>query len=469
MTRARAYSRDSRAPESSRSPRVSGRPRDAVVPKAGEIIAGKYEVVRTLGEGGMAVVFEALHLRLRQRLAIKVLRPDIPEFSEVLARFEREARATARLRSVHTARIVDVDTLPNGLPYIVMEYLEGLDLDAALHASGPMPVEQAVDIVLQVTEAMGEAHSLGIIHRDLKPANLFVCRSRTGDRPLMKLLDFGISKITEDEESGRITQAHAYFGTPCYAAPEQLRSAGDADARSDVWSLGIILFELLTGKPPFTGPATAVIARVLSDPIPWPLELRPDLPRDLARVLLQALKRDPTERFQTMREFAEALAPFAPVDRSSQALVRPKGRLGEILVADGLITQDDLDRALDVHQKTGVLLGRALIDLGLVAHEDLLAALAKQQGITTPPSAVTTVRPKAAPPGAGAPSLARSAKSAAGRPAKPGLTKTTKHVLLALAVAIPIGVLGAIVVHSAVARSHVHPSTPLTAASADTH
>jgi hypothetical protein len=437
MARARAYSRDSRAPASSRSPRVSGRPRDAALPKTGEIIAGKYEVVRTLGEGGMAVVFEALHLRLRQRLAIKVLRPDIPEFSEVLARFEREARATAQLRSVHTARLVDVDTLPN------------------------------VDIVLQVSDAMGEAHSLGIVHRDLKPANLFVCRSRSGDRPLMKLLDFGISKITEDDESGRITQAHAYFGTPCYAAPEQLRSAGDADARSDVWSLGIILYELLTGRTPFTGAATAVIARVLSDPIPWPLELRPDLPRDLARVVLQALKRDPAERFQSMRELAQALAPFAPADRSSQSLVRPRGRLGEILVADGLITQADLDRALDVHQKTGVLLGRALIDLGLVAHEDLLAALAKQQGITTPPAAVTTVRPKA-----GARDTAGSrtpAKSPASAPARTGLTKSTRHILLALAVAIPLGVLGALAIGSAVTRPHVRPNTPLTGASADTH
>jgi serine/threonine protein kinase len=471
MTRARAYSRDSRGPASSRSSRVSGRPRDAALPKAGEIIAGKYEVVRTLGEGGMAVVFEALHLRLRQRLAIKVLRPDIPEFSEVLARFEREARATAQLRSVHTARIVDVDTLPNGLPYIVMEYLEGLDLDAALQASGPMPVEQAVDIVLQVTDAMSEAHSLGIVHRDLKPANLFVCRSRSGDRPLMKLLDFGISKITEDDESGRITQAHAYFGTPCYAAPEQLRSAGDADARSDVWSLGIILFELLTGRPPFTGAATAVIARVLSDPIPWPLELRPDLPRDLARVMLQALKRDPAERFQSMREFAQALAPFAPADRSGQSLVRPKGRLGEILVADGLITQADLDRALDVHQKTGVLLGRALIDLGLVAHEDLLAALAKQQGITTPPAAVTTVRPK--PSGRDTAGGRAAAKAPARALAKKTLSKSTRHILLALAVAIPLGVLGAIALRSAVTsavpRPHVRPNTPLTGASADTH
>ncbi len=421
------------------------------MPQPGDTIAGKYEVIRTLGEGGMAVVFEALHLRLRQRLAIKVLRPDIPDFVEVLARFEREARATARLRSVHTARIVDVETLPDGLPYIVMEYLEGLDLDAALHASGPMPVEQAIDIVLQVTEAMGEAHGLGIVHRDLKPANLFVCRS-TGDRPLVKVLDFGISKM-EVEGSARITLAHAYFGTPCYAAPEQLRSAGDADSRSDIWSLGIILFELLTGRTPYVGAATSVIAQVLSDPIPWPLELRPDLPRDLARIILRALKRDPADRFQSMREFADALEPFGPAARSSVSLARPRGRLGEILVADGLLREEDLQRALGVQRSTGVLLGRALLDLGLVAHQDLLTALAKQQGITTSPAAVGTAVVTQRPPRVAGD--IRDVRTGSRR-----VTRTTRHVVFALAVAIPLGVLGALAIGAAVRASHPAMTQP---------
>jgi len=421
------------------------------MPQPGDTIAGKYEVIRTLGEGGMAVVFEALHLRLRQRLAIKVLRPDIPDFVEVLARFEREARATARLRSVHTARIVDVETLPDGLPYIVMEYLEGLDLDAALHASGPMPVEQAIDIVLQVTEAMGEAHGLGIVHRDLKPANLFVCRS-TGDRPLVKVLDFGISKM-EVEGSARITLAHAYFGTPCYAAPEQLRSAGDADSRSDIWSLGIILFELLTGRTPYVGAATSVIAQVLSDPIPWPLELRPDLPRDLARIILRALKRDPADRFQSMREFADALEPFGPAARSSVSLARPRGRLGEILVADGLLREEDLQRALGVQRSTGVLLGRALLDLGLVAHQDLLTALAKQQGITTSPAAVGTAVVTQRPPRVAGD--VRDVRTGSRR-----VTRTTRHVVFALAVAIPLGVLGALAIGAAVRASHPAMTQP---------
>lgn len=384
MTRPDASLEEQTASDAGRSATTSGeRARGAGrLPQPGEIVAGKYELVRQIGQGGMAVVYEATHLRLQQRLAIKVLRPDIKDFQQVLARFEREARATAQLRSVHTARVVDVDTLADGLPYIVMEYLEGVDLDAALQAGGPMPMEQAVDITLQVADAMAEAHALGTVHRDLKPANLFVCH--IGNRPVIKVLDFGISK-SADEGDSRITHPNAYFGTPCYAAPEQLRSATDADARSDIWSLGIILFELLTGRTPFVGSATAVVAKVMTDPIPWPLELRPDLSRDLARVVLKALERDPAKRFQSMRELGDALEPFGPREKASAVAAeaaRPRGRLGEILVVDGLLKEADLQRALEEQRRSGKLLGRVLLDMQLVAHADLLAALAKQQGIS---------------------------------------------------------------------------------------
>ncbi|MDP8999754.1 MAG: protein kinase [Myxococcota bacterium] len=358
------------------------------LPRVGDIIAGKYELARVIGEGGMGVVYEATHVRLRQRLAIKVLRPEVPEFGEVVARFEREARAAARLQSIHTARVIDVDTLPGGLPYIVLEFLEGRDLDAELAATGPMPVEEAADIVMQVADAMGEAHALGIVHRDLKPSNLFVCRIGEHDRRIVKVLDFGISK--SESEDKRLTPSHAYFGTPYYAAPEQLRAATAADARSDVWSLGAILFELLTGRTPFVGTPTAVITKVVSDPVPWVTELRPELPRELARIVMRALQRDPQQRFQSMQELAQAMEPFGPKQTLAQAVAdapRGKGKLGEILIADGLLSTADLARALDEQRRSGKLLGRVLLDLRLVSQVDLLTALAKQQGVIVTPEA----------------------------------------------------------------------------------
>ena len=364
------------------------------LPRPGDTIAGKYALVGLIGEGGMWVVYEATHLRLHQRVAIKVLRPDLPEFATVVARFEREARAAAQLQSIHTARVIDVDVLANGLPYIVLEFLEGRDLDAELEATGPMPVEDAVDIVQQVTEAMSEAHALGIVHRDLKPSNLFVCRVGEHGRRVVKVLDFGISK-TESEDA-RLTPSHEYFGTPYYAAPEQLRAACTADARSDVWSLGSILFELLTGRTPFIGPPTAVIAKVVSEPVPWPTELRPDLPRDLARVVMGALQRDPQQRFQNMRQLGQALEPFGPKLSIAEAVAdapRGRGKLGEILIAEGLLTPTDLQRALTEQRRSGKLLGRVLLDLRLLSQVDLLTALAKQQGvIVTPESPGPTER-----------------------------------------------------------------------------
>jgi serine/threonine protein kinase len=398
------------------------------LPNPGDIIDGKYAVVRRLGEGGMAVVFEATHLRLHQRLAIKVQRPDVPAFDQCLARFEREARATAQLRSVHAARVVDVDTLPNGLPYMVMEYLEGCDLDVQLSTRGALDVEQAVDVVLQVASAMQEAHELGIVHRDLKPSNLFLCPVQ--DRRVVKVLDFGISKIEEGGDA-RLTAANEYFGTPAYAAPEQIRDASSADARSDIWSLGIILFELLTGRTPFEGTPASVIAKVMIDPVPWPLDLRPELPPQLARLVMHALERDPRKRFQTMREMADALAPFGP-SRSAATVVadtqRGRGRLGEILVAEKLISQASLDLALDEQRRRGHLLGRVLLDMGLVSHSDLLTALAKQQGIGEPRGPASAVERDE-----------RRADTL--RLPIPGLQRARRWLWIAVALGLPVGIL----------------------------
>ena len=416
------------------------------LPRPGDVIAGKYSLVRLIGEGGMGVVFEATHVRLRQRLAIKVLRPDVPELDAVVARFEREARAAAQLQSIHTARVIDVDALPSGLPYIVLEYLEGRDLDAELGVTGAMSVPDAVDIVLQVAEAMAEAHALGIVHRDLKPSNLFICRVGDQPRRIVKVLDFGISKIESDDS--RLTPSHAYFGTPYYAAPEQLRAASTADGRSDVWSLGSILFELLTGRTPFVGSISAVIAKVVADPVPWPTELRPELPRDLARIVMHALQRDPMQRFQNMREFAQALEPFGPSKSVADAVAeapRGKGKLGEILVAEGLLTRNDLTRALAEQRRSGKLLGRVLLDLRLVSQVDLLTALAKQQGVIVTPEAPASMDRER---------VEREAHTAPPSRAQARRRSRSRTPWIAAALGLPLGIAAAVWL-AGVMRAHV--------------
>ncbi len=212
---------------------------------AGTVLLQKYEISRVIGQGGMGMVALARHLQLQQPVAIKLLLPEVLDKDLVVQRFLREAQASVRLRSEHVCRVLDVGQLDNGAPYMVMEYLDGTDLDGLLRQKGPLAYGEAVDFVLQACEALAEAHSLGIVHRDLKPANFFLTQRADGS-PLVKVLDFGISKtLSPIEES--LTTTQAVLGTPAYMSPEQLRSSKHVDARSDIWSLGVVLYELCTG------------------------------------------------------------------------------------------------------------------------------------------------------------------------------------------------------------------------------
>ncbi len=279
------------------------------LPQIGHTLGGKYQIVRLLGEGGMAFVYEAAHQRLQQRVAIKVLTPEFARDPELVSRFEREARAVARLRTKHVARVMDVDTTPEGVPYIVMEFLEGRDLDAELGARTRLPLGESIDYVLQACAGMLEAHGMGIVHRDLKPANLFLADEREGNGRVVKVLDFGISKVVG--ESTRLTGAGAVMGTVMYMSPEQLRAQPNVDTRADIWGLGVILYELIAGRPPWEGHSHQIAAAIVGQAPPDIRTFVP-VPDAVAAALVTMLQRDPARRFPSVREVIAALAPFAP-------------------------------------------------------------------------------------------------------------------------------------------------------------
>ncbi|HEY8076394.1 MAG TPA: protein kinase [Labilithrix sp.] len=286
----------------------------------GSVLAGKYRLVRRLGAGGMCIVWEAQHTGLKQAVAVKVLKPELADDKNSVERFEREAKAVAQLRNTNVARVVDVDWLPNGVPFMTMELLIGQDLGKELTRLGRVPVEVAVDYVRQACNGIGEAHALGIVHRDVKPENLFLCDlGDLTDRKLVKLLDFGIAKtLTEDER--KLTVPGSIFGTVDYMSPEQIRSASTVDHRSDLWSLGVILYELVTGRTPFMGDARAVIAGIASDPVRPPTAYVPDLAPSLVAIIMKALAKDREQRFQSAEELRDALAPFSELDEITSVL-----------------------------------------------------------------------------------------------------------------------------------------------------
>jgi len=267
-------------------------------------------VERSLGAGGMGTVVAARHIQLRSSVAIKILSPQALRLPGAVDRFLREAQAAASLRSDHVGRVTDVGTLESGAPYLVMELLVGKDLQAILKERGRLPLEEALDFLLQTCEAIGEAHDKGIIHRDLKPANLFVM-TRLNGQPLLKVLDFGLAKVLDDSRAASdaaLTATGVAAGSPFYMAPEQIRGLKLADARSDVWSLGVIGYELLTGRRPFRAhDAMGVLAVILTEE---PIRLRhviPELPESIEQVILRCLQKRPSDRPQSVHELTHLL------------------------------------------------------------------------------------------------------------------------------------------------------------------
>ena len=279
----------------------------------GDILLGKYRVEEVIGIGGMGRVVKAAHLYLQQPVAIKILLQNMAESQSTVARFLREAQSTVKLRSEHIARVMDVGTLPDGVPFMVMEYLEGHDLNQILRHHGPQMPQAVVDLMLQACEGIAEAHALGIVHRDIKPSNFFVTHRPDGSN-LLKILDFGISKTPA--EVSELTGTQTVVGTPTYMAPEQMKTARSTDPRSDIWSMGVVMYQLLAGRPPFEAETYAALVLMVGHDPPAPLHV--PVPAGLRDIVWRCLEKDPKNRIQNVGELAKMLAPYASDPLSAQ-------------------------------------------------------------------------------------------------------------------------------------------------------
>ncbi len=281
----------------------------------GDLVGGKYRIDGSLGEGGMGVVYAATHVTLGLRVAVKCLLPTMARHADATERFLREARSIVAMKGEHVARVMDVGTFESGAPYMVMEFLEGVDLSHVI-GRGRLPVEAAVAYVLQACEAIAEAHSGGIVHRDLKPSNVFLT-TRPDGSPLVKVLDFGIAKAlsVSHADQAKLTGTGVVMGTPAYMSPEQVRDAGAVDERTDLWSLGVILYECLTGALPFDATTPSGMCAAVAADAPKPLTaFLSEAPAGLEAVVMRCLEKNRDDRFPDVGALAQALAPFAPPD-----------------------------------------------------------------------------------------------------------------------------------------------------------
>jgi tRNA A-37 threonylcarbamoyl transferase component Bud32 len=296
-------------------------------PLVGEVLGRTYRIVRVLGEGGMARLYEAEHMRIDARFAVKVIHDDLSRDPDLLARFEREARAAGRIHCEHVVQMVDVLRTQDNRPCLVTELLEGEDLQALLDRIGKLGVEDAIPIARQICRAVAAAHAVGVVHRDLKPANVFLCKPVGDELPLVKVFDFGVAKLEDDD---KLTRTDAVMGTAAYMAPEQARRAADAGPLSDVYSASAVLYHMLCGQPPYGNvPAFSRLALVLHEEPARPRSLEPSIPDGVEAVIQQAMARDRQVRIQSAIELEAQLAAFdqpAPVAASRAPTPVPRAR-----------------------------------------------------------------------------------------------------------------------------------------------
>jgi serine/threonine-protein kinase len=277
-------------------------------PAIGTILDDKYRIVRELGTGGMGAVYEGENVRIRRKVAIKLLHATVSSQSEAVMRFEREAEAAGRIGSDHICEVLDLGILADGTRYLVMEYLDGETLGARIKRAGRMGPLMIIPIMAQVLDALGAAHAAGIIHRDLKPDNIFILPIKNGVPDFVKILDFGVSKFAQSSDEMNMTRAGAVVGTPYYMSPEQARGTSQIDARSDVYALGVLLYQATTGQVPFQAQTfNELLFKIVLEPAPPPQQYAPDLDPEFSAIIQKAMAREPPHRFQSCAEFKDAL------------------------------------------------------------------------------------------------------------------------------------------------------------------
>ncbi len=305
----------------------TGRPLTEVQKMGGTLLESRYRIGEILAEGGMGIVYLGFQKGVDRPVAIKFLNPDLCSSTETSERFMQEARLAARIDHPGIVKVFDLGSTQEGIPYIVMEYLQGSDLSARIREAGRLDPGEALGLTEQILQVLTAVHASGIVHRDLKPENVFLAR-QSGGSVVVKVLDFGVSRLVQnDGKVRRITEAGRVYGTPHYVSPEQARGRLDVDHRSDLYSVSVILFEMLIGTPPFQGDSpVGLMLDIVSMPPPNPLEVRPDLPPAVAGIMLRGLEKDPRDRFQSASEMSAALKLARRVERYRRQQPRKKIR-----------------------------------------------------------------------------------------------------------------------------------------------
>jgi serine/threonine-protein kinase len=371
----------------------------------GRLIGGKYRVQRLIGTGGMGTVWEGAHETLATRVAIKFIRPQFAEQPEARARFQIEARAAAKLKTKHAVHVYDYGVTTEGLPYIVMEYLEGESLSEAIIERGPLSAPEVGKIICQAARALTKAHAAGIVHRDLKPDNIFLART---DEPIegltyvVKLVDFGIAKIIEEPAApgaspnpmGGPTREGTVIGTPNFMAPEQLAVGGAPGPLTDLWSLGACTFAAMTGRLPFEGDVLGdIVLKVCASPMPAPSNVNPKVPPGFDAWFARACSRDPAKRFQTADELAQALAGVCGLGRIRMATLDEDQVQYVIRKTDSAPDLEDLPSPHSMSPRTALLAG---LVLGVAMMIGLLGFLAWRErnmpaGVRVPATSASTL------------------------------------------------------------------------------